>query len=160
MIPQYHDQHETECAKGNEDHVQIVSSTHSRGQSLNVHLVRPLVPQPSDLVPFVIALAADELIPDPAIVTTQAVWIEAPPVAIWPWLVQLGQDRAGMYSYEAAIYRFARATPGTTRRRRRNLLRARRTSYVVHDTEYAAGNQGARRGGANAEHSYLHSRAI
>lgn len=47
------------------------------------------------------ALPRDELIPDPAVVTTQAVWVEATPAEIWPWLVQLGQDRAGMYSYEA-----------------------------------------------------------
>ena len=26
--------------------------------------------------------------------------IEAPPEAVWPWLAQLGQDRAGFYSYE------------------------------------------------------------
>ena len=29
-----------------------------------------------------------------------AVTIEAPASAVWPWLVQLGQDRAGFYSYE------------------------------------------------------------
>ena len=26
--------------------------------------------------------------------------IEAPADAVWPWLAQLGQDRAGFYSYE------------------------------------------------------------
>jgi hypothetical protein len=30
---------------------------------------------------------------------TQAVTINAPPEVIWPWLVQVGQDRAGFYSY-------------------------------------------------------------
>jgi uncharacterized protein YndB with AHSA1/START domain len=29
-----------------------------------------------------------------------AVTIDAPPEAVWPWLVQLGQDRAGFYSYD------------------------------------------------------------
>lgn len=29
-----------------------------------------------------------------------AVTIDAPPAAVWRWLVQLGQDRAGFYSYE------------------------------------------------------------
>jgi hypothetical protein len=29
-----------------------------------------------------------------------AVTIAAPPSAVWPWLVQLGQDRAGFYSYD------------------------------------------------------------
>ena len=30
---------------------------------------------------------------------TRAVLIHATPEAIWPWIVQLGQDRGGMYSY-------------------------------------------------------------
>ena len=29
-----------------------------------------------------------------------AITIHAPPSAIWPWLVQLGQDRGGFYSYD------------------------------------------------------------
>jgi hypothetical protein len=29
-----------------------------------------------------------------------AVTVSAPPEAVWPWLVQLGQDRAGFYSYD------------------------------------------------------------
>jgi hypothetical protein len=28
------------------------------------------------------------------------VTIDAPPSAVWPWLIQLGQDRAGFYGYE------------------------------------------------------------
>jgi hypothetical protein len=31
---------------------------------------------------------------------THAVTIEASPVHIWPWLVQIGQGRAGLYSYD------------------------------------------------------------
>jgi hypothetical protein len=31
---------------------------------------------------------------------TRAVLIEATPEEIWPWLVQVGQDRGGFYSYE------------------------------------------------------------
>ena len=30
---------------------------------------------------------------------TRAVLIKATPDVIWPWIVQLGQDRGGMYSY-------------------------------------------------------------
>lgn len=41
----------------------------------------------------------DDLIPNPAVVTTKAITIQARPQAIWPWLVQLGVDRGGMYSY-------------------------------------------------------------
>jgi hypothetical protein len=33
--------------------------------------------------------------------TTRAIDIEAPPEQVWPWLVQIGQGRAGFYSYDA-----------------------------------------------------------
>jgi hypothetical protein len=42
----------------------------------------------------------DELIDSPADQTTMAVTIAAPAEVIWSWLVQLGQDRGGMYSYD------------------------------------------------------------
>ena len=45
-------------------------------------------------------LPGDELVRRPAVQTTEGVWIDAPPKAIWPWLVQMGQDRGGLYSYE------------------------------------------------------------
>jgi hypothetical protein len=45
-------------------------------------------------------LPGDELVPAPATQSTRAVTIEAPPEAVWPWLAQIGQDRAGFYSYE------------------------------------------------------------
>ena len=32
-------------------------------------------------------LPGDELLPDAEIVSTRANWIDAPPAAIWPWLV-------------------------------------------------------------------------
>ena len=46
------------------------------------------------------SLAGDELVDDPAVNTTEAVWINAPAGAVWPWLVQMGQDRGGLYSYQ------------------------------------------------------------
>jgi hypothetical protein len=46
------------------------------------------------------ALPGDEIIDRPSIVTTRAVTVDAPPEAVWPWLVQMGQDRAGLYSYD------------------------------------------------------------
>jgi hypothetical protein len=46
-------------------------------------------------------LPGDELIGEPCVQTTEAVWIDAPAAAIWPWLVQMGQDRGGVYSYQA-----------------------------------------------------------
>ncbi|MCW5854009.1 MAG: hypothetical protein KIT87_28335 [Anaerolineae bacterium] len=45
------------------------------------------------------ALPGDDLSPTGAARTTWAITVNAPPAAIWPWLVQVGQDRAGFYSY-------------------------------------------------------------
>ncbi len=45
-------------------------------------------------------LPGDELVPHADIVETRVVTIKATPAAIWPWLVQIGQGRAGYYSYE------------------------------------------------------------
>jgi hypothetical protein len=45
-------------------------------------------------------VAGDELMPDPDIVATRAVEIDAPPSAIWPWLVQMGPGRGGAYTYD------------------------------------------------------------
>lgn len=47
------------------------------------------------------ALPGDELVADPAITATRAVTIHAPVERVWAWLVQIGQDRGGMYSYDA-----------------------------------------------------------
>jgi hypothetical protein len=46
-------------------------------------------------------LPGDELVDGCVIQTTEGVWIDAPASAVWPWLVQMGQDRAGLYTYEA-----------------------------------------------------------
>jgi hypothetical protein len=46
------------------------------------------------------ALPGDELVGQPAVQTTEGIWIDAPASAVWPWLVQMGQDRGGMYTYE------------------------------------------------------------
>jgi hypothetical protein len=45
-------------------------------------------------------LPGDELVAEPADQVTRAISIDAPPEAVWPWIVQLGADRAGFYSYE------------------------------------------------------------
>lgn len=37
----------------------------------------------------------------PRVAATHAVTIDAPASAVWPWLVQMGQDRGGFYSYTA-----------------------------------------------------------
>jgi hypothetical protein len=44
-------------------------------------------------------LPGDDIEPDAKYVTTRAVTIRAPAASIWPWLVQMGQDRAGFYTH-------------------------------------------------------------
>ncbi|HET9172294.1 MAG TPA: hypothetical protein VFN97_22905 [Actinospica sp.] len=46
------------------------------------------------------AMPGDELLPGAPLVTTRAVTIEAPPAAVWPWLVQMGPGRGGAYTYD------------------------------------------------------------
>jgi hypothetical protein len=45
-------------------------------------------------------LPGDRIVPNPKRSSTRAVTIEAAPAAVWPWLVQLGQGRGGLYSYD------------------------------------------------------------
>jgi hypothetical protein len=45
-------------------------------------------------------LPGDEFVPEPAEQTTLAVTVDARAPEIWAWLVQIGQDRGGMYSYD------------------------------------------------------------
>ena len=44
-------------------------------------------------------LPGDELVPDPADQATRAVTVGADAADVWPWIVQLGADRGGFYSY-------------------------------------------------------------
>lgn len=45
------------------------------------------------------AFPGDELVPEPASVVNRAVTIQASPEHIYPWIVQLGAGKGGMYSY-------------------------------------------------------------
>src|SRR5262252_4553605 len=45
-------------------------------------------------------IPGDDLMPNPDLQTTRAITIEAPPGAIWPWLVQMGSGRGGAYTYD------------------------------------------------------------
>jgi hypothetical protein len=47
-----------------------------------------------------LALPGDPADRDPALEIQHAITIAAPPDKVWPWLVQIGQDRAGFYSYD------------------------------------------------------------
>ena len=46
------------------------------------------------------ALPGDDLVPTPKGIITRGITIDAPPEAVWPWLVQMGYGRAGWYSYD------------------------------------------------------------
>jgi hypothetical protein len=48
-----------------------------------------------------VILAGDDLVPDATVSETRGVEIGAPPADVWPWLVQMGYNRAGWYSYDA-----------------------------------------------------------
>ncbi len=52
---------------------------------------------PSDLARV---MAGDGLVPDPTYSGTAAVVVNASPEHIWPWLVQIGYRRGGLYSYD------------------------------------------------------------
>ena len=41
----------------------------------------------------------DQLAPNVLSVATRAITIQSPPAQVWPWIAQVGEDRAGFYSY-------------------------------------------------------------
>ena len=45
-------------------------------------------------------IPGDDLLAAPDMVSTRAVTIDAPPSAVWPWLVQMGSGRGGAYTYD------------------------------------------------------------
>lgn len=46
------------------------------------------------------AMPGDTLIPNPTDMSMQALTVNAPPEDIWPWLLQIGYQRGGLYSYD------------------------------------------------------------
>ncbi len=48
----------------------------------------------------IMPLPGDDLIPGGRGGATMATTIDAPPAAVWPWLLQMGCDRAGFYSWD------------------------------------------------------------
>ncbi|HMD90056.1 MAG TPA: hypothetical protein VKF38_12920 [Anaerolineaceae bacterium] len=46
------------------------------------------------------AMPGDELDPNPTFLATRAITIQGSPQEIWPWLVQMGYNRAGYYGYD------------------------------------------------------------
>lgn len=45
-------------------------------------------------------MPGDDLVPSPLLGYTRAVTVDAPPTAVWSWLVQVGQGRGGLFSYD------------------------------------------------------------
>jgi hypothetical protein len=45
-------------------------------------------------------LPGDDLLPAPQMLSTRVITIDAPPSAVWPWLVQMGTGRGGAYTYD------------------------------------------------------------
>lgn len=45
-------------------------------------------------------MPGDELISNPKYLATRAITVEATPEEIWPWLIQMGYQRAGFYGYD------------------------------------------------------------
>ena len=46
------------------------------------------------------SLPGDDQVPHPNMENTRSITIHAPVEDVWPWLVQMGQSRGGLYSYE------------------------------------------------------------
>ena len=46
------------------------------------------------------SLRGDDLVVNPSVIDTRSLIVDAPPSAVWPWLVQLGYGRGGWYSYD------------------------------------------------------------
>jgi len=46
------------------------------------------------------SLPGDDLLAAPDVVSTRAIWIDAPASAVWPWLAQMGSGRGGVYTYD------------------------------------------------------------
>ena len=44
-------------------------------------------------------LPGDEFTPEPKLKANHAITVNAPAADVWPWLVQMGQNRGGFYSY-------------------------------------------------------------
>jgi hypothetical protein len=45
-------------------------------------------------------MPGDGLVPKSHFTATRAITIDAPPEAVWPWVMQVGFNRAGFYSFD------------------------------------------------------------
>jgi hypothetical protein len=86
---------------------------------------------------FTLALPGDRADRNPALEIQHAVTVNAPPEAVWPWLVQLGQDRAGFYSYDwlerafgADVHNVKEIRPEWQQRQAGDRVRATQPGYL------------------------------
>lgn len=56
-----------------------------------------------------LSLPGDDLVAEPTAIETRGIAIDAPTSAVWPWLVQMGYQRAGWYSYDTLDKKSANA---------------------------------------------------
>ena len=84
-----------------------------------------------------LSLPGDRVDRNPSLELQHAVTIDAPPDAVWAWLVQLGQDRAGFYSYDrlerafgADVHNLKEIRPEWQDRRAGDFVRATQPNYL------------------------------
>lgn len=82
-------------------------------------------------------LPGDELVPDARYRVDHGITIRAPADSVWPWLVQIGQDRGGFYSYAwleqlagADIHNADRIHPEWQQLKPGDLVRATQPDYL------------------------------
>jgi hypothetical protein len=68
---------------------------------------------------------------------TRAVTVQAPPEKVWPWIAQIGQDRAGFYSYTwlenlllADIHNTYRVRPEWQARQAKDIIRSVKPGFM------------------------------
>lgn len=91
----------------------------------------------SDPSEYALSFPGDRPNRNPALELQHAVTVNAPPSAVWPWLVQIGQDRAGFYSYDWLERAFGidvrnvrQIRPEWQERRPGDLVRATQPGYL------------------------------
>jgi hypothetical protein len=75
----------------------VETRNNKRGDGLNIyHRLRRWGATDAEVL---MSLPGDNVAPKANYQNTLAITIDAPPVQIWPWVVQMGQERAGFYTY-------------------------------------------------------------